>query len=194
MDSNEQPLLVWAHCRHTIRNSLVCRRFWNCINRCALKLLTSSDEIVRNLAWKDLTSTVAHRLRTSTRQNSTPPQLTLNLPAAYLSGKPFKGSKIPILQFLLKHDKHLTASGCYGSLMLISQSPFHDGGQPSQIALKFSDLFEIAFVLFIPHSLKNISIRVKPFTVFPSQRCPHSITGLVISSVLRTGGGSIKPD
>lgn len=58
----------------------------------ALKLLTSSDENVRNLAWKDLTSTAAHQFRTGTRQNATPPQLTLNHLAAYLSGKSFKGS------------------------------------------------------------------------------------------------------
>lgn len=57
----------------------------------AFKLLTSEDELVRNLAWKDLTATVQHRLRTGHRNKPTPPPVaTLDSLTAFLSGKSFR--------------------------------------------------------------------------------------------------------
>lgn len=54
----------------------------------AFKLLTSADEGVMELAWKDVTSTVAYRLSTGRRsENNPPPQITLDSLSAFLSGK-----------------------------------------------------------------------------------------------------------
>lgn len=58
----------------------------------AFKLLTSDDDFVKNLAWKDLFSTVQHRLNTGYKNSSTPPpKCTLDHLASFLSGKKFPG-------------------------------------------------------------------------------------------------------
>lgn len=58
----------------------------------AFKLLTSADEEVIELAWKDVTSTVAYRLSTGRiSENNPPPQVTLDSLSAFLSGKTMPG-------------------------------------------------------------------------------------------------------
>lgn len=68
----------------------------------AFKLLTSSDESVMSLAWKDISSTVSHRLRTGQRSSTRPPPtVTLNALAAYLSGKAMPGMNPDCSVFIL---------------------------------------------------------------------------------------------